>query len=399
MLDQPILIAVLFSAFAGVILALLFAQRSFARKLDAKQREVQGLSAELERLRQQSFHDKDELQAILSSMVEGVIVVRHDGRIIYVSPNASQMLQMRSKEVVDKLYWEAIRHQQINACLKDALEGQKAVNKEVVFMGAEDAFFSMQISPVVKEGKLSSVAAVFHDITELKKLLRLRSEFVANVSHELKTPLTSIKGFVETLRDEGGIEDGVNARKFLEIIHKQTERLEMLVADLLTLSSIESREAKMELVRQDLASIIQAVLVMEKKSIDRVGHEIVLELPASLPSIYVDRDRMEQVFINLLDNAVKFTQPKGRIVIRAIAQERFVRVDVEDNGSGIAPEHVNRVFERFYRADKVRTGGSGGTGLGLAIVKHIMQAHQGRVEVHSKPGSGSTFSIFIPFIK
>lgn len=381
-----------------IISTLLFAWRSFSNRLRLKDRSIKELTERLAGSERQLFHDKNELNAILSSMVEGVMVIASDQRILYVSPNLSQMLEMRSKEVTDKPYWEVIRHQEINVCLKDALQNKKAVNKEITFIGPEDVSFIMQISPVVQQERLTSVVAVFHDITQLKQLVKLRAEFVANVSHELKTPLTSIKGFSETLCAEGGLEDPVNARRFLEIIHKQSERLEMLVNDLLTLSAIESKEEKMDCSAQDLAPIIQSVLLMEKKTIDAASHHVTLNIPLDLPKIYVDRNRIEQVFINLLDNAVKFTPASGKINILAQVDNDFVRIDIKDSGVGIAPEHLNRVFERFYRADKARSGNTG-TGLGLSIVKHIIQAHRGRVEVQSTSGLGSTFSIFLPLIK
>jgi len=373
--------------------------RSCRSRLRQKDRAIQDLSARLARQQQQSFNDKNELNAILSSMVEGVMVIGRDERILYVSPNLSDMFRMRSKDVALKPYWEVIPHQQINSCIKEALKQKQAVNKEITLLGAQDIFFSLQVSPVVQEGHLSSVVAVFHDITELKKLIRVRSEFVANVSHELKTPLTSIKGFAETLGEEGGLEDAANTRKFLGIIQKQAQRLEMLVDDLLSLSAIESKEAKMDAAAQDVAPIIQSVVAMRKPAIDAAGHRITVDVPPALPKVYIDRNRIEQVFINLLDNAVKFTPAKGEVRIRARAEGPFVRVDIEDTGVGIAPEHLSRIFERFFRVDKARSIESGGTGLGLAIVKHIVQAHQGKVEVQSIPGRGSTFSVFLPLIK
>ncbi len=377
--------------FATILLFLL--RRYYGGVIQHKDRALQDLTAELSLQKQQSFHEKNELNAILSSMVEGVLVIGRDEKILYVSPNASSMFQMRSKDVALKPYWEVIPHQQINQSIKEALQHKRAVNKEIYLLGAQDNFFSLQISPVVQQGQLTSAVAVFHDITELKRLLKMRTEFVANVSHELKTPLTSIKGFVETLQEEGGARD---ARRFLDIIHKQTLRLEMLVNDLLTISAIESREAKMDLAPQDIAAVVHAVLAMNKKAIEAAKHQVMVNIPDHIPAILADRNHLEQVFINLLDNAVKFTPAGGRIQIKAVVEPPFVRIDVQDSGIGIAQEHLSRVFERFYRVDKARSTETGGTGLGLAIVKHIVQAHQGKVEVHSTPDKGTVFSIFLP---
>jgi two-component system phosphate regulon sensor histidine kinase PhoR len=342
----------------------------------------------------QLYHDNFE--TILSSMVEGVIVINAKGRIEHASPNFCQLLELRSKETSSKLYWEVIWNQEINDSIKEALEQKKAVRKEIDIFGPHDSFFSMQISPVIdNQDKLISLIAIFHDITELKKLEKLRAEFVANVSHELKTPLTAIKGFVETLKTSVK-EDPASLERFLDIIDKQTQRLESLVNDLLILSSIESREVKMTIVPEPLSRIIQTVFALNKKAVEEKGHQVTIDIPPDLPNILADRQRMEQVFLNLLDNAVKFTPPGGKISIQARSHKPYVIIEVKDNGVGIANEHLSRVFERFYRVDKARSREAGGTGLGLAIVRQIVSAHQGKIEVQSAVDVGSTFRIFLP---
>ena len=340
--------------------------------------------------------DRGNFETILSSMVEGVIVIDAKGKIEHASPNFCQLLELRSKETQNKLYWEVIWNQEINDSLKEALAHKRALRKEINIIGPQESFFSMQISPVMdREDKLLSLIAVFHDITELKKLEKIRTDFVANVSHELKTPLTAIKGFVETLKISAK-DDPVALVRFLDIIDKQTQRLEALVNDLLILSSIESKEVKMNIVAEPLNKLIPAVLALHKKIIEDKGHQVTVDIPPDLPNVLVDRQRMEQVFLNLLDNAVKFTPPGGKISIQARWEKPYVRVEVKDNGVGIPAEHLSRVFERFYRADKARSREAGGTGLGLAIVRHIVSAHQGKIEVESSPGVGSTFRIFLP---
>lgn len=339
-------------------------------------------------------NDKDKLTAILSSMVEGVIVVGVDGKLQHISPNFRQMLELRSPEAQNKLYWEIIWNQEINETIKEALKNKESLRKEIQI--PQDKFFSMQISPVLdSKANLISLVGVFHDITELKRLEKLRSEFVANVSHELKTPLTAIKGFVETLRT-GAKDDPKAAERFLEIIAKQTERLENLVDDLLILSSMESKDTRMNILPCELARIIQSVLQIQKGQIDKLGQHIEINIPSNLPKVLADASRIEQVFINLIDNAIKFTPSGGKITITAKKYNEFIQIDVADTGIGIASQHLPRLFERFYRVDISRTKGTGGTGLGLSIVKHITQAHQGKVSVISTPNQGSTFSIFLP---
>jgi len=343
-----------------------------------------------------SWVDRENFETILSSMVEGVIVINSKGKIEHASPNFCQLLELRSKETQDKLYWEVIWNQEINDSLKEALLHKRAVRKEINIIGPQESFFSMQISPVMdREDKLLSLIAVFHDITELKKLEKIRAEFVANVSHELKTPLTAIKGFVETLKTSAK-DDPVALVRFLDIIEKQAQRLENLVNDLLILSSIEFKEVKMNFMAESLNKIIHSVTALQKKIIEDKGHQITVDIPADLPNILVDRLRMEQVFLNLLDNAVKFTPPGGKISIQARWEKSFVSVEVKDNGVGIPAEHLSRVFERFYRVDRARSREAGGTGLGLAIVRQIVSAHQGKIEVESSLELGSTFRIFLP---
>ncbi len=354
------------------------------------------MSIELQNRVKETIRDKSEIKAIVSSMIEGVIVVGKDERILLLNAPVYTMLELRSRETIGRPYWEVIRHQEINSFIKEAMATKSSLVRELTIISPEETHFSVQVSSVVLEsGYLLGVVAVFHDITELKKLARLRSEFVANVSHELKTPLTTIKGFVETLK-EGAINDRGSAIKFLEIIAKHTERLENLVNDLLSLSAIESREVKLNREKISVNAFLEAILNLYKERFENQKLNIHLKLARELPSILADRNKIEQVFFNLIDNAIKFTPPGGSIIINSIQQNGFIQIDVKDTGIGIESEHLPRIFERFYRVDRGRSRELGGTGLGLSIVKHIVQLHQGKVSVESEPQAGSTFSIFLP---
>ncbi len=348
----------------------------------------------LEQLNTSSL-EHENFETILSSMVEAVIIINAKGRIEHASSNFYQLLELRSRETKGKLYWEVIWNQAINDSIKEALMHKKAVRKEINIIGPPESFFSMQISPVKdKQDKLLTLIAVFHDITELKKLEKIRSEFVANVSHELKTPLTAIKGFVEMLREAK--DDPKVWSRFLDIIGKQTQRLEDLVNDLLILSSIESNEVKMEVKPESLEKIITSIATLENKALENKGHQLIIDIPKNLPQILVDRKRIDQVFLNLLDNAIKYTPNGGIIIIQAKLEKPYIQIEVKDNGVGIPSEHLSRVFERFYRVDKARSRDAGGTGLGLSIVHQIISSHHGKIEVESSPETGSTFRIFLP---
>ncbi len=385
---------------AGLLVSLVF-NRIFRRIflkpiLEMQTAARQVVEKELESKITEVNRDKIELQAILSSMVEGVIVIGQDEKILMMNAPIDRMFDLRTFDAVGKPYWEVIRHDTINSALKESLEEKKTLKKEISLISPTDSHFLMQISPVIlSNGRLTGVVAVFHNITELKKLSQMRSEFVANVSHELKTPLTTIKGFVETLKD-GAIHDRQKAERFLEIIKNHTDRLEHLVNDLLTLASIESREKPLKMEEVQIPCVIETILQLLKDQIEHQGLRCEVDIKANLPKIQGDAISLEQLFLNLLDNAIKYTPTGGLIKITSRPENGFIRTDVEDTGMGIEAESLPRIFERFYRVDKARSREMGGTGLGLAIVKHIVQIHGGHMNVVSQPGKGSTFSVYLP---
>ncbi len=365
-------------------------------ELDEFKEQLDKLSTELQEKISKIAKDKKELEAILSSMMEGVVVINRQETILLLSAPVSGMLELRTKEVVGRPFWEVIRNEEVNSLLKETLLTKKALRKELTTVFPDERYFIAQISPVLDEkNDLSDVVAVFHDITELKKLEKMRTEFVANVSHELKTPLTSIKGFVETLQGEA-LEDKKTALRFLDIIQKHTQRLENLVTDLLNLSSIESKESPVNPSPVGVNIILDGVISLYKEQLSKKRQEMRVEIPSGISKIYVDKEKIELVFSNLIDNAIKFTPEGGKIFLRATDENGFIRVDVEDTGIGIPPEHLSRIFERFYRVNKSRSRELGGTGLGLAIVKHIVQAHRGKVSVKSDPNKGAVFSVSLP---
>ncbi len=357
---------------------------------------INELAEGIQKRLQEITNENEKLEAILSNMAEGVLVISPQERLLHLTSRFMDMFEVRSRDWRKKYYWEIIANQTINESIREVITQRKTLRKSIAIVHPQEMFFNMLISPVLDlSGDLISLVAVFHDVTELKKYERLRTEFVANVSHELKTPLTSIKGFVETLQS-GAIEDKENASRFLEIIAKQTQRLENLVNDLLILSSLESKDIEMNLTQAHITSVIFSVVLMKKKQIEQLKHNLMIDIPSDLPLLMIDTQRMEQVFLNLLDNAVKFTPAGGEIQIKGVLEGQYVRVDVVDNGPGIFSEDLSRIFERFFRVDKSRSQETGGTGLGLSIVKHIVEAHQGKVTAESILGGGARFCVLLP---
>jgi two-component system phosphate regulon sensor histidine kinase PhoR len=335
-----------------------------------------------------------KLTAIFNSMIEGVIVVDKVEHIISVNPTIEKIFGILNKDVEGKVFLEAIRNNDIAEVINVALKRGKSLSSEIVLIYPVRRVFEVNATPIFDNNVINGCLVVVHDITEIRRLETVRSDFVANVSHELKTPLTSIKGFVETLL-EGALDDKENNRNFLKIIHDHAERLNSLVDDLLSLSHLESKEITLNKKSFNLRLQLEEVISGFKSQLKKMNIDIKNELPASI-SINADKDRIEQVLTNLIDNAIKFNKENGSIRIYAQEVNGKIKVFVEDLGIGIHEKDIPRIFERFYRVDKARSRELGGTGLGLSIVKHIVELHGGSVGVESTEGLGSKFWFILP---
>lgn len=353
------------------------------------------MSEELENKIRVISEDKNKMKVVLSSVIEGIIAIDKEGRIILFNNALKNMTDYSSDRVLGKFHWEIIRNNQLNELLKEVLQKGQPLTQEITIFSPQEKIFRASANPLTKKNEVWGAVVVLNDITEIKKLEKMRSEFVANVSHELRTPLTSIQGFVETLKD-GAINDPGKAQYFLEIIEKQSNRLNNLIEDILQLSKIESQEIIMNLQSINLRDLIDKTISEFKKKIEQKNHKIKINISPQLPLIKADPEQIEVVFRNLLDNAIKYTPNGGEIYISAFEKAENIYIEIADNGIGISAEHLPRIFERFYRADKDRSRKLGGTGLGLAIVKHIVQAHGGTIGVESKPGKGSKFFFTLP---
>ena len=342
--------------------------------------------------------DKAQLEAAFASMTEGVLVINNQDRIEFLNRSLKDVLGNEGiTDILDKTPLEAFRNVELQDALDLFRDSGTPVLRKINLGQEEPIILDVTISAVqgLPEGKQKTMM-VFHDVTRLKKLEKIREDFVANVTHEIKTPLTAIIGFIETLED-GAINEEETAKRFLHIISENAHRLERLVDDLLVLSSIELGEMKLRIENVSIADAIDNVLPMfETKAADK-SLAIDKKISDKLPFIGADRDKLAQILVNILDNAIKFTPSGGKISIAALQDEKgFVVVRVMDTGIGIPKMEILRLGERFYRVDKTRSRELGGTGLGLSIVKHLMRAHNGSVDIESQVGKGTTVSLSFP---
>jgi two-component system phosphate regulon sensor histidine kinase PhoR len=350
------------------------------------------MAGELERSHAEITAERDRLQTVLRVMVEGVLVVDAQARIVLANPRLRELFGTRG-EIEGLPPLAAIRHAGVDDALRAALASSAPVHRELELSGPERRVLAVHAASFAL-GDAKGAVAVFHDMTEVRRLETVRRDFVANASHEIKTPLTAIRGFAETLlSSELPARD---ARSYLEIILRHSERLSRLVEDLLELSRLESGKFTLEPEPLDVGALAAKLLrELEPRLRER---SIAVSLHAEgAPRAVADVRAVEQVLQNLLDNAVKYSEPGRSIAVRVSADgPAAVRVDVADQGIGIPEAERARIFERFYRVDRARSREQGGTGLGLSIVKHLVQASGGEVWVESAPGAGSTFSFTLP---
>jgi two-component system phosphate regulon sensor histidine kinase PhoR len=337
-----------------------------------------------------------EQDAILRSMSEGVVTVDSEGNIRRVNDAARTLFGISKAYVEGQAISDIIYHDEIRRFIQEASSSMVPTNGIVVLQQDPETILDVYGSPLFQDdGSSSGTLVVFRDMTRVHKLEIVRRDFVANVSHELRTPITSIKGFTETLLD-GAMHEPESLRKFLGIIGKHAERLHAIFNDLLTLSRLEAgnTEEAIEVSYHKLADVIREAV--DACCTHAASKSIVIEsFVEDGVRVAVNPSLMQQAFVNLIDNAIKYSDVGARIVISAERQGEYVRCMVADNGPGIDASHLSRLFERFYRVDQGRSRQMGGTGLGLAIVKHIAQVHGGRVDVQSVVGQGSTFSLYL----
>ena len=341
--------------------------------------------------------ERNEREAVLFSMVEGVFAVDAEERFISMNQAAAELLGIDQEKSQGKSLQELVRNKDLQQFVKKALNSRKVVETDIVLRSAQERNLQAR-GTVLKDANDNSIGAliVLNDVTRLRRLEMVRRDFVANVSHELKTPITSIKGFVETLL-EGAMNRPEDARRFLEIIARQVYRLNAIIEDLLILSRLEQdpESLRLELEEVPLKSVLQSAIQACGNQAGKQHARVDLICDAGLRA-KINPHLLEQAVVNLVDNAIKYSGEKKKVEVLGERQADAIVIQVRDWGNGIDKEHLPRLFERFYRVDQARSRELGGTGLGLAIVKHIAQVHQGFVKVESSLGKGSVFSIHLP---
>jgi two-component system phosphate regulon sensor histidine kinase PhoR len=325
------------------------------------------------------------------------MVLDANNRIEAFNKSMREFIGHKYGEIVGKTTLEAFHSIELHDAVEKVRATKQPMLQEIGLGDTNKFMLDVNVS-VIKPppGQSEKIMLVFHDVTRLKQLENIRADFVANVTHEIKTPLTAIIGFVETLQ-QGALDDTATARKFLRIIHDHGLRLNRLVDDLLTLSKIELGETMLQVQSLVIDHLVESVLAVIRPQSEEKNLHIVKEIPGDLPQLVADRDKLSQIILNVLDNAVKFTPEGGRITIAAaITQEKYMNIKISDTGIGIPRGEISRLGERFYRVDKTRSREMGGTGLGLSIVKHLLKVSQGWMDIESKPGVGTTVSVFVP---
>lgn len=353
------------------------------------------LQIQMTRIRENENH----LQSVLSNMINGVVMMDSQGSILIMNDRAEQILGISASKLIGRHYREIKQQYELSQLIMEGFETRKHIHEEITFYYPEERLLELNLVPIYQTHgtEFSGILLVLQDVSAIRRLERMRSEFVANVSHELKTPIAAVKGFAETLLG-GAVKDEETAKAFLEIIYDESERLNRLIGDILELSKIESRRVPLILSPVNIAQFMVNTIAILEVSAHRKHINVNLSAPEEL-YMEADEDRLRQIFVNLLSNAISYTPEGGKVEVRiSLTEQEQVRIEISDTGIGIPEKDLPRIFERFYRVDKARSRSSGGTGLGLSIVKHLVELHKGTITVQSVVGKGTTFILELPIM-
>jgi two-component system phosphate regulon sensor histidine kinase PhoR len=350
------------------------------------------------------LENENRLMTVLENMVSGVIMIDREQRIVLVNRSAENILGFSSKELLGKQYDQSKQSLDLIQLVRECFEKRESIREEMTFYYPEERVLEINMVPLFAHNEWAGIVIVMHDISPIRRLERMRSEFVANVSHELKTPIASVRGFAETLL-AGAMDDKETAKSFLKIIYDESERLNRLISDILDLSKIESQRVSLQFSPVDMKHFVKTSIHMMKSEALKKDIDIEMDVSEGI-FLEADEDRLRQIFINLISNGINYTPEGGRVkikvepVIPSTGEEYdSLRISVTDTGIGIPKKDLPRIFERFYRVDKARSRVSGGTGLGLSIVKHLVELHKGSIEVQSEVGMGTRITIELPIMQ
>jgi two-component system phosphate regulon sensor histidine kinase PhoR len=341
--------------------------------------------------------NRNQLEAVMSSMDEGVIAIDGNEHVLLLNRIAEQLFGVSEQYCLGRKVYECIRVVSLLEALELALKEGKHTEEQLVLVETnQDRMIDLRVSPLEGDsGGIEGAVAVLHDVTRIRRLEMLRRDFVANASHELKSPIAAIRGLVETMIDDGEMEPGIRQR-FLTKVKDETLRLGRLVGDMLALSRVEAKDENLDFASISLITPVRSAVEAQRALADQKRIALSLDLPATPPQVVGDDDALSDMAGNLLNNALKYTTEGGSVWVRVFRDGDKAVLEIADNGIGIPEAHLDRIFERFYRVDKARSRQLGGTGLGLAIVKHIVLAHDGEIKVTSKLGAGTTFRVELP---
>ena len=356
---------------------------------------INEMAAQLNRRLQDLESQRHQAQAILESLGEGVLALDARGIILWLNPAAQRLFQLEPAIATGKPLTALVRQVELERLIQDALEQRRPVVRELPAFLPEARAVQFHATPCEGGANGPRLVLVAQDVTEIRRLEGLRREFVANVSHELKTPLTSIKSLVETLLS-GALDDPAHNRQFVAMLDEDATRLTRLIDDLLALSQLDSRAVPLRVEAVNVRRLLEDLAGRLAPLLRDHAVQLEVHLPSETPAVEGDAERLRQVFLNLLENAVKFNRSGGSVTVSAIAEGPTLRISVADTGLGIPETDLPRIFERFYRVDKARSRTLGGTGLGLAIVRHLVELHHGQVTVSSRLDQGSVFTVTLP---
>ncbi len=367
--------------------------RKYDSEIEKLARMFNFMAEELEDKITEISQEKNRIEAILESMVDGVIAVDKEARVSLINPAARRIFNIEAEKVRGKELISTLFSHRIDMYLERAFDKKESISREIKYKNPDEKIIHATFIPLLDEKEnVNGGVIVLTDITELRKLETVRNDFVANVSHELRTPLTSMVGYLDTLL-ESDIEDSKTRDRFLKIIKEETDRLSILIKDLLNLSKIESQSFDLE--ADDFKEVLNKVLNLLQKKAEDKNIDFEVEAAEDLPLVYMVREQIKQVLINLIDNAIKYTPAGGKITVRVEKEGDKVYFSVKDNGMGIPQADQERIFERFYRVDKARSRELGGTGIGLSIVRNIVKHHGSEIQVKSREGAGSEFYFYL----